>query len=313
MPRRRSLAESLALLVLALAMPPTAPAADPAPAPSPDQVAFFEKEVRPLLVEACAKCHGAEKQKGGLRVDSLRALLDGGDSGPALVPGQPEESLLIEAVRHNVLPMDDRAAERMNPAIAGRPGLVMGSSLRLYPGMTRLNENVALDTKNRSYQVTAEISVPEDGADGAIVVQGGRTGGWGLVATEGKLAYHYNFCGLVSTTVTSDAALPAGTHQVRAEFAYDGGGYGKGGSLTLTVDGEQIGEGRIERTVPFQFSFDETVDVGCDLASPVSPDYEATGNGFTGDLIKLRIDLGDDDHSHLIDPEHRLQVAMMQQ
>ena len=220
---------------------------------------------------------------------------------------------LIEAVRHNVLPMDDRAAERMNPAIAGRPSLVEGTSLRLYPGMTRLNENVALNTKNRSYQVTAEIDVPDGGADGAIVVQGGRTGGWGLVATEGKLAYHYNFCGLQSTTITADEALPTGTHQVRAEFAYDGGGIGRGGEVTLYVDGTAAGSGRVERTHPLYYSFDEGLDLGLDSGMPVFEGYTTPKGRFTGSITWGQVDLGDDDHSHLIDPEDHLAAAMLHQ
>ena len=100
---------------------------------------------------------------------------------------------------------------------------------------------------------------------------------------------------------------------MRAHFAYDGGGFGKGGTVTLFADGEQIGEGRIERTIPFQFSFDETV--GCRLRPRVTGIAPTTARRqrFTGDARLVRIDLGDDDHSHLIDDEHRLQVAMMRQ
>jgi hypothetical protein len=120
---------------------------------------------------------------------------------------------LIEAVRRNVLPFDDRAAERMNPAIAGRPMLVRGDSLRLYPGMKRLGENVAISIKNRSYSVTAEIDVPDgQPVDGALVAQGGRTGGWALLASDGHLAYHYNYCGLLQATIKADTPLAAGRH-----------------------------------------------------------------------------------------------------
>ncbi len=126
---------------------------------------------------------------------------------------------LIEAVRHNVLPLDDRAAERMNPVIAGRPTLFSGTKLRLYAGMVRLGENVAINVKNRSYTVTAEIEVAA-GAAGAIVAQGGRTGGWALLMADGKPVHHYDYCGLLRATVTAPEPLSAGTHQVRAEFAY---------------------------------------------------------------------------------------------
>ena len=107
--------------------------------------------------------------------------------------------------------------------------------------------------------------------------------------------------------------MPVGAQELRAHFAYDGGGVAKGGTVTLFAGDDKLGEGRVERTIPYQFSFDETVDVGADLASPVSSDYAATGNEFTGTLSWVRIDLGDDDHSHLIDDEHQLAVAMLKQ
>jgi arylsulfatase A-like enzyme len=221
---------------------------------------------------------------------------------------------LIEAVRHNVLPLDDRAAERMNPAIAGRPTLVQGDSLRLYPGMTRLGENVAISVKNRSYAVTAEIDIPDGiSVDGALVAQGGRTGGWALLANAGRLAYHYNYCGLLRATITADRPLPAGTHQVRAEFAYAGGGIGRGGEVTLYVDGEGAGSGEVKRTHPLYFSFDEGLDVGVDTAMPVFENYAEPHGRFTGTIKWAQIDLGDDDHSHLIPPEAHLEAALTHQ
>jgi Sulfatase len=221
---------------------------------------------------------------------------------------------LIEAVRHNVLPLDDRAAERMNPVIAGRPTLVEGDSLRLYPGMKRLGENVAISVKNRSYSVTAEIDV-HDGqpVDGALVAQGGRTGGWALLVSAGRLTYHYNYCGLLRATISADAPISAGTHQVRAEFAYAGGGIGRGGDVTLYVDGERAGGGTVQRTHPLYFSFDEGLDVGLDTGMPVFENYQRPHGGFTGTIHWAQIDLGDDDHNHLIPPEAHLQAAMTHQ
>ena len=220
---------------------------------------------------------------------------------------------LIQAARFNVLPLDIRSAERMNPDIAGRPSLITADSQTFYPGMRRMSENSTINIKNKSFTVSAQVTVPQDGVDGVLIAQGGAYGGWSFYAHGGLLKFAYNLLGISTDIIASDSAAPAGDHELRAHFAYDGGGYGKGGTITFHVDGDQIGEGRIERTLPYQFSFDETVDVGCDLASPVSSDYGATGNEFTGVLKKVRIDLGDDDHSHLIDDEHRLQVAMMRQ
>ncbi|ADB51484.1 arylsulfatase [Conexibacter woesei] len=227
-----------------------------------------------------------------------------------------QQLFLIEAVRHNVLPLDDRAAERMNPEIAGRPTLVTGDRLRLYPGMKRLGENVAINVKNRSYSVTAEVEVETDGsASGALVAQGGRTGGWALLVTDGgRLAYHYNYCGLRRATIESSAPIAAGRHQLRAEFGYDGGGIGRGGSVTLFVDGSAVGEGRVERTHPLYFSFDEGLDVGLDSGMPVFEGYAAPRGRFGGgSILWAQIDLGGDDHNHLVPPEAHLQAALIHQ
>ncbi|WP_292765769.1 arylsulfatase [Microbacterium sp. UBA3486] len=225
-----------------------------------------------------------------------------------------QQMFLIEAARHNVFPLDDRAAERMNPAIAGRPTLVTGDRLRLYPGMIRLGENVALNVKNRSYSVTAQLTVPEDGAvEGAIVAQGGRTGGWSFFAEDGKLGYHYNYCGLVRTTVLSDTTIGGGDHLVRAEFAYDGGGIGKGGEVTLFIDGAAVGSGRVEHTHPLYFSFDEGLDTGEDTGMPAYEGYKEWGGKFTGTIDWAEVALGTDDHNHLVDPEEHLNAALRHQ
>lgn len=224
-----------------------------------------------------------------------------------------QQLFLIEAARYNVLPMDDRAAERMNPVMAKRPTLVGGESLQLYPGMTRLGENVALSVKNRSFTVTAEIDIPEGGADGVIVAQGGRTGGWVVFVEQGKLGFHYNFCGLERTTVSAQAAMAAGTHKISMAFAYDGGGVGKGGVATLSVDGGPVGSGKAPRTHPLYFSFDEGMDVGVDTGMPVYEGYTTPRGAFSGTIKWARLDLGDDDHSHMADPHAHLEAAMKHQ
>jgi hypothetical protein len=224
-----------------------------------------------------------------------------------------QQLFLIEAVRHNVLPIDDRAAERMNPVLAGRPTLVQGDSLKLYPGMTRLGENVAISVKNRSFTVTAEIEVPQKGLNGVIVAQGGRTGGWVVFTEEGRFGFHYNFCGLERTTVLSDALLAAGKHKVRAEFVYDGGGAGKGGGVALYIDESAAGKGKVPRTHPLYYSFDEGLDAGVDTGMPVYEGYKTPNGRFTGVILWAEIKFGNDDHSHLIDPEEHLAAAMRHQ
>jgi hypothetical protein len=214
-----------------------------------------------------------------------------------------------------VLPLDDRRAERFNADRAGRPQLVQGNRQLLFGGMKRLSENSIVVMKNNSYAVTAEIDVPEEGAKGVIVAQGGAFGGWSLYANEGKAAYCYNLFGLQRFKVYGEDPLAEGEHQVRVEFAYDGGGLGKGGTATLYVDGNKVGEGRVEATVPMLFSGDETLDLGSDSGTPVSDDLTVDELEFNGRVRWIELDLGDDaeDADHLIGPEERLRVAMARQ
>ena len=182
---------------------------------------------------------------------------------------------LIEATRYDVLPLDDRGAERFNPDLAGRPVLIRGNSQILFGGMGRLSENSILSLKNKSHSVTAEITVPASGAEGVIIAQGGNIGGWALYAKGGKLKYCYNLLGIQYFYAESDKPLPSGDHQVRMEFKYAGGGLGKGGTATLFVDGKKVGEGQIGATAPMIFSCDDGCDVGRDTGSPVTPDYRS--------------------------------------
>ena len=222
---------------------------------------------------------------------------------------------LIEATKYNVLPLDDRRAERFNSDLSGRPQLVKGNTQLLFGGMQRLSENSILVLKNKSHSISAEIVVPAEGASGTIVAHGGAFGGWSLYAHEGKPAYCYNLFGLKQFKVYGGAAIPAGEHQVRVEFAYDGGGLGKGGTATLYLDGEQVGEGRVEATVPMAFSADETTDLGADSGTPVTDDLEANETGFSGRVRWVQLDIGEDaaDADHLISPEERYRIAMARQ
>jgi len=221
----------------------------------------------------------------------------------------------IEAVKYNVLPLDDRRVERFNPDLAGRPQLVKGDRQLLFGGMGRLTENSIVALKNKSHAVTAEIEVPESGAEGVIVAQGGAFGGWSLYVKDGKPAYCYNLFGLQRFKVYGDAEIPAGEHQVRMEFAYDGGGLGKGGTATLYLDGDKAGEGRVENTVPMIFSGDETTDVGSDTGTPVSDDLSSRETIFTGRVrwVEIDLDTAAEDVDHLITPEERLNIAMARQ
>jgi len=218
---------------------------------------------------------------------------------------------LIEAVKHNVLPLDDRFTERANAELAGRPQMTKGNRQLFFGGMGRLTENSIVNYKNKSHAVTTEVIVPDSGAEGVIVAVGGSIGGWSLYTKEGKPKYCYNFYGLNRYTVEGTSKIPSGKHQVRMEFKYDGGGIGKGGAVTLYVDGKKAGEGRVDQTEAFIFSADETLDVGDEFGSPVTPDYPADKK-FNGDVNWVEIDVDKDaeDFDHLITAEERLQIAM---
>jgi hypothetical protein len=224
-----------------------------------------------------------------------------------------QKLFVIEATKHSALPLDDRTFERFNPDLAGRPQLIQGKSQILFGGMGRLTENSIVSTKNKSYAVTADVEVPTSGAEGVIIAQGGNTNGWSLYARGGKLKYCYNFFGITLTFVEATQPIPAGHHQVRMEFKYDGGGLAKGGDVTLYVDGQQVGTGRLEQTVPMAYSADETCDVGKEGGSPVSPDYGPSGNEFSGEVNWVQIDLEKDDHDHMISPDERYRIAMARQ
>jgi hypothetical protein len=216
---------------------------------------------------------------------------------------------LIEAVKYNVLPLDDRRIERFNSEIAGRPELVKGDSQLLYGGMIRLSENSVLNLKNKSHTVTAEVEIPEGGANGVIIAQGGAFAGWSLYLHDSKPKYCHNLAGLARYYAEADQAVPAGTHQVRMEFAYDGGGLAKGGLSTLYIDGQKVGEGRIDATVPMLYSADETCDIGSDTGTPVSGDYTSESSFFTGTVKWVELQAGDDSHDHLISADDRMRVA----
>jgi arylsulfatase len=181
--------------------------------------------------------------------------------------------------------------------------------------MRRLQENVFINIKDKSHSVTAQVELPDAKAQGVIIAQGGSTGGWSLYAHKDRLKYCYNVCGALYFYVTAEKTVPAGEHQVRMEFTYDGGGYGKGGNVELYVDGAKVGEGRVERTHPFTFSLDETADVGMDLASPVSQDYGPSDNAFNGKVNWVQIDIDEaaEDPDHTVSPEERFNLAMARQ
>lgn len=212
----------------------------------------------------------------------------------AKYPGKLKEMqdlFMKEAVKYSVLPIDDRTLERFNAAIVGRPDLMAGrTSLTVYQDMVGMSENVFINVKNRSHTITAELEIPKKGASGVILAQAGRFGGWSLYVKDGKPSYTYNWLGLYRYTVAAQQALPAGKVNLRFEFAYDGGGVGKGGMGTLFVNGKKVASGRIDQTQCCAFSGDEGADVGADEGTPVTEAYKAPFK-FTGKIDKVTITL----------------------
>jgi arylsulfatase len=217
-----------------------------------------------------------------------------------------------EAVKYSVLPLDDRTLERLNAALVGRPDLMAGrASLTVHQGMTGMSENVFINVKNRSHTITAEVEAPTTGANGVILAQAGRFGGWSLYVKDGKPAYTYNWLGLHRYTVAAERPLPAGKATIRFEFTYDGGGAGKGGMATLTVNGQIVATGRIEQTQCCAFSADEGADVGADEGTPVTEDYKVPFK-FTGKIAKVTIELKENKRTDLGDSEPARRSAVFQ-
>ena len=210
-----------------------------------------------------------------------------------------QDLFMSEAQKYNALPIDDRVIARMNPALAGRPDILGDrTSLVLYDGMDGMLENTFMNVKNRSKKITAELEIPEGGANGVILTQGGRFGGWCLYLKDGKPVYTYNYLGLERFTIASPTAVPAGEATVVMNFTYDGkkkDDVGKGGDVTISVNGKTIAKGRVEKTQPLIFSADETADVGLDNQTPVAKDIGVgrEDTRFTGTIKKITLDVKD--------------------
>jgi arylsulfatase len=209
---------------------------------------------------------------------------------------------LQEAVKYHVLPLDDRSWERFNAALAGRPDLLEGrTEMTVYEGMKGIPENGFINVKNHSFVVTADIEVPEAGAQGVVIAQGGEMGGWSLYAKDGAPRFAYNFLGRETYKIAGSNRLPSGRVMLRFDFAYDGGKPGAGGNGLIFVNGQKVAEGRIEHTHPNAFGA-ETTDVGENLYTPVSNDYKVGDNKFTGKINKVTVQVG---KSHLSEEAER--------
>jgi arylsulfatase len=226
-----------------------------------------------------------------------------------------QDLFLVEAAKYNVFPLDDRRSERFDASIAGRPDLPAGrTTMTFYPGMTHLTENTVLNVKNRSHTITAEVEIPEGDTNGVIIAQGGRFAGWSLYVKDGAAKYVHNFFDTDYFYVGGEVNLPTGVVNIRYHFNFEGNAPGGGGTGTIHVNEEKVAEGKIGKTVPFIFSADETLDVGGDLALPVTDDYpEGESNKFSGKINWVRIDLEEDNVSHLEPEELKYHRALARQ
>ena len=217
-----------------------------------------------------------------------------------------KDLFMVEAAKFNVFPLDDRRTELMNPEIAGRPDLLNGrTAMTFYSGMGQLMENTVPNVKNKSHTITADIEVPEEDANGVIIAQGGRFGGWSLYVKDGVLKYVHNYVGIEEYPVVATEPLPAGRVKVQYKFTYEGGEQtGAGGTGALYVGNKKVGEAHIDKTVPFQFSLDETLDIGRDLATPVTNDYEMGNNDFNGTIHSVKVDVAKGAGAYYEPPEN---------
>ncbi len=195
----------------------------------------------------------------------------------------------IEAVKYNVLPLDNSKVERLD--VTNRPSNIRGlKEFTYYDGMVRIPEGSAPDLKNKSFGISAVVEVPEGGAEGVLMTQGGRFAGLGLYFLEGRPVFHYNLAGVERYTVAGADKVGPGRHVVTLDFNYEGGSVGKGGQATLTVDGKKVASEKLPRTIAFRMSLDETLDIGEDTGTPVSEDYRVPFD-FTGKLEKVTINI----------------------
>src|SRR5262245_1230812 len=215
-----------------------------------------------------------------------------------------QSRFLMEAVRYNVLPIDSSFADRMDPQI--RPNYLRGKTeFTYFPGMFRIPEANSPDMHNKSFRVTADVEIPQGGAEGVLATAGGRFGGYALLVLDGRPMFAYAYTNQDGekyprqnkdkTRIVGSDKLAPGKHTIVFDFVYDGGGLGKGGRGTLSVDGKTVAESRIEKTSPVgKFTLDESFDVGMDTGSPVIDEYDAKMPfKFTGTIGKIQIKLAE--------------------
>jgi Sulfatase len=220
-----------------------------------------------------------------------------------------QELFLVEATKYNVFPLDNLVLPRL---LAPRPSATAGRNAFTYSGeMSGLPDSDAPSILNKSYTITADVEIPQGGAEGMLATLGGRFGGYGLYLLKGKPVFLYNFLDLERFRWEGQQALAPGKHTLVFDFKYDGPGFGKGGTGVLRVDDKDVATRKVQHTIPFIMAIDETFDVGVDTRTPVDDkDYQVPFR-FTGKLNKLTFKLGptqltSDDHQVI---QHNLAKA----
>jgi arylsulfatase len=209
-----------------------------------------------------------------------------------------QDLFLAEAAKYNVLPLDDRFAERADANL--KPSYIRGKQRFVYlPGTVRIPEPSSPNTKNIDHTLAAEVDIPKGGAEGVLVCCGGASAGYSLFIKDGKLHWEHNWFEENRYRVSSTEKIPAGHHVVSAEIkAKKEGKFGTGGTVTLRLGKKVIGKGSFEKQVPYRFTVNETFDVGCDTVSPVSDMYESPF-AFTGTIKRVLVDISDAEFSDL--------------
>ncbi len=200
-----------------------------------------------------------------------------------------QEMFLMEAAKYNVFPLDNSILERL---VAPRPSATAGRSEFAYSGiMSGIPASDAPSILNKSYTITADVTVPDGESNGMLVTTGGRFGGYGFYLLKGKPVFLYNFVDLARFRWEGTDALTPGKHTIIFDFKSDGPGFGKGGTGILTVDGKEVANQKIPHTVPFIMPWDETFDVGVDTRTGVNDEDYQVPFRFTGDIAKLTVAL----------------------
>ena len=179
----------------------------------------------------------------------------------------------VEARKYNVLPLDDRFAQRFDASL--RPNALAGLKSFTYgTGVAYVNETATLSTHNVPFSITADVDADSAASDGVIAAIGGGTSGWSLYLKGGRPTFYYNFFEIAGYRVESPTALPKGKSTVRVEFTPEETGLGKPATVKLLINGKQVATGRVEKTVPLGYGA-EGLDIGRDNISAVSPDYKS--------------------------------------